>query len=69
MSVSHDHMHSLDNIFIDGDNDVFNIRNIFIEKEVDDLSSRDNIIIKNDHDSLYVSAPKTEWVKGECSYH
>ena len=68
MSVSHDHMHSLDNIFVDGNNDVFNKRNIFIEKIVDDLSSRYNIALRNDHDGLCVCAPKTKWVKGECSY-
>ena len=68
MSVSHDHMHSLDNIFVDSNNDLFNIRNIFIEKIVDDLSSRYNIALRNDHDSLCVCAPKTKWVKGECSY-
>ena len=35
MSVSHDHMYSLDNIFVDGNNVVFYMRNIFIEKIVD----------------------------------
>ena len=69
MSVSHDHMHSLDNIFIDGNNIVFNMRNIFIEKIVDDLSSRYNIAMRNDHDDVCVSSPKTKWVNGECSYH
>ena len=43
MSVSHDHIHSFDNIFVDDNNVVFNMRNIFIEKIVDDLSSRYNI--------------------------
>ena len=33
------------------------------------LSSRCNIAMRNDHDGLYVCAPKTKWVKGECSYH
>ena len=65
MSVSHDHMHSLDNIFVDGNNDVFNIRNIFIEKIVDALSSRYDIALKNDHDVLCVCAPRTKCVKGE----
>ena len=69
MSVSHDHMYSLDNIFVDGNNDVFNMRNIFIEKIIDDLSSRYNIAIRNDHDGLWVCASKTKRVKGECSYH
>ena len=68
MSVSHDHMHSLDNIFVDGNNDVFNIRNIFIEKIVDDLSSRYNIALRYNHDGLCDCAPKTKWVKGVCSY-
>ena len=69
MSVSYDHMYSLDNIFVDGNNDVFIIRNIFIEKIVDDLSSRYDIALRNDHDGLCVCTPKTKWVKGKCSYH
>ena len=69
MSVSHDHMHSLDDIFVVGNNVVFNMRNIFIEKIVDDLSSRHNIAMRNDHDGLCVCTPKTKRVKGECSYH
>ncbi|KAK0593897.1 hypothetical protein LWI29_033739 [Acer saccharum] len=67
-SVSHDHIHSFDDIFVDGNNDVFNMSNIFIKKIVDVLSSRYTIALRNDHD-VCVSAPKTKWVKGECSYH
>ena len=69
MSVSHDHMHSLYNIFVDGNIVMYNMRNIFIEKIVDDLSSRYDIALRNDHDGLCVCAPKTKWVKGKCSYH
>ena len=68
MSVTHDHMHNLDDIFVDGNYDVFNTCNIFIEKIVDDLSSKYNIAMRNDHDGLCVCAPKTKWVMGECSY-
>ncbi|KAK0585145.1 hypothetical protein LWI29_023944 [Acer saccharum] len=67
-SVNHDHLKSLDEIFVRGKNDDFNMSDIFMKKIVDDLSSRFHIAMHNDHDVVFVGSPKTNMVKGECSH-
>ena len=67
-SVNHDHLKSLDDIFVHGNNDEFDMSDIFIKKIVDDLSSRFHIAMRNDHDVVCVGSPKTNMVKGECSH-
>ncbi|KAK0602602.1 hypothetical protein LWI29_035160 [Acer saccharum] len=67
-SVNHDHLKSLDETFVRGKNDDFNMSDIFMKKIVDDLSSRFHIAMRNDHDVVFVGSPKTNMVKGECSH-
>ena len=67
-SVNHDHLKSLDDIFMRGNNDEFDMSDIFIKKIVDDLSFRFHIAMRNDHDVVCVGSPKTNKVKGECSH-
>ena len=67
-SVNHDNLKSLDEIFVRGNNDEFNMSDIFIKKIVDDLFSRFHIAMCNDHDVVCVGSPKTNMIKGECSH-
>ena len=67
-SVNHDHLKSLDEIFVHGNNDEFNMSDVLMKKIVDDLSSRFHITMRNDHDVVCVGSPKTNMVKGECSH-
>ncbi|KAK1567700.1 hypothetical protein Q3G72_015394 [Acer saccharum] len=67
-SVNHDHLKSLDEIFVRGKNVDFNMSDVFMKKIVDDLSSRFHIAMRNDHDVVCVGLPKTNMVKGECSH-
>ena len=67
-SVNHDHLKSLDEIFVRGNNDEINMSDFFMVKIVDDLSSRFLIAMRNDHNVVCVDSPKTNMVKGECSH-
>ena len=62
-SVDHDHLKSFDEIFVHDNNDEINMSHFFIEKIVNDLSSRFHIAMRNDHDVICVGSPKTNMVK------
>ena len=67
--VKNGNLVKIDNARVASNVEKKSINDILVNQEMEELYSSFNIVVNKNLDSVCVVSPKTEWVKGECSYH